>query len=151
METEKRIGDFRVNRKVAWGISFPQRLHTRFSIRKAPGDPFGASFLHSDVVEGGTLQLELFHTLQQACQGHGILIAEPPIRYRWRPLFALLPVEPAVGFDDDRLDLTQKARVTPCDFGEVLASHPGQQAPEAVGSLYEAAPSLIRRRRCEVD
>jgi len=44
METEKRIGDFRVNRKVAWGISFPQRLHTRFSIRKAPGDPFGASF-----------------------------------------------------------------------------------------------------------
>jgi len=28
METEKRIGDFRVNRKVSWGITFPQNLHT---------------------------------------------------------------------------------------------------------------------------
>jgi hypothetical protein len=36
METEKRIGDFRVNRKVSWGITFPQKLHTGSSIQKAP-------------------------------------------------------------------------------------------------------------------
>jgi hypothetical protein len=36
METEKRIGDFRVNRKVAWGMCFPQALHTRIFNSKSP-------------------------------------------------------------------------------------------------------------------
>src|SRR5579859_266253 len=140
METEKRIGDFRVNRKVAWGISFPQRLHTRFSVRKASGDPFGASFLHSVTIEGSALQLELFHTLQEALHRHGILVSKPAICDRPRPCSARLLVEPLVGFDHDRLDLAEKARFTRGEVGEVLLRHPGQEPLQPGGGFYETAP-----------
>ena len=47
METEKRIGDFRVNRKVSWGITFPQNLHTGLLIRIAQFCRLCAGFVHS--------------------------------------------------------------------------------------------------------
>ena len=34
METEKRIGDFRVNRKVAWGIVLHKRSTAAFQIER---------------------------------------------------------------------------------------------------------------------
>jgi hypothetical protein len=51
METEKRIGDFRVNRKVSWGITFPQNLHTASLIQISPFWGPGAGFVHSLCVE----------------------------------------------------------------------------------------------------
>jgi hypothetical protein len=44
METEKRIGDFRVNRKVSWGITFPQSIHNPFQIKKPFLDAFTQAF-----------------------------------------------------------------------------------------------------------
>src|SRR5437868_11186206 len=104
METEKRIGDFRVNRKVAWGITFPQRLHTRASIRKAPLDGFRAGLVHSGGVERSALPSEPFHTLRQALHGHRIFVAEPVVGDRTRPPLSLRLVVPAVAVQHDPLD-----------------------------------------------
>src|SRR6266581_7762708 len=136
METEKRIGDFRVYRKVSWGITFPQRLHTRASIRKAPPNGFRAGFVHSVGVERSTLPSERFHTLGQALHGHRILVVEPPVRDGTRPSFSLPFEVPAVAVEDDRLDLLEQARIAAGDLRERPRGHPGQEPGQPVGRLY---------------
>src|SRR5207249_10159473 len=78
METEKRIGDFRVNRKVSWGITFPQNLHTGGSVRKPPFAGLCASFVHSPGVEICTLCPQPPDAVRQPRYRLGILVAKPP-------------------------------------------------------------------------
>src|SRR5206468_9912396 len=81
METEKRIGDFRVNRKVSWGITFPQNLHTAGSVRKPPFAGLCASFVHSPAVEICTLCPHPPDAVRQPRHRPGILVANPPIAF----------------------------------------------------------------------
>src|SRR6266702_936400 len=136
METEKRIGDFRVYRKVSWGFTFPQRLHTRASIRKAPPDGFRASFVHSGGVERSTLPSERFHTLGQALQGHRILVVEPAVGDGTRPSFSLPFEVPAVAVEDDSLDRLEQAGIPAGDLRERPRGHPGQEPGQPVGRRY---------------
>src|SRR5690348_9167997 len=105
METEKRIGDFRVNRKVSWGITLPQNLHTGSLIQISPfwGPPAG--FVHSLGVEFGTPPAQLPDPVGQPRHGIGVLVAKPAIRQRRGPRPALRRSEPVVRVDHDPFHL----------------------------------------------
>ena len=79
METEKRIGDFRVNRKVSWGITFPQNLHTGLLIRIAQFCRLCAGFVHSLGVEFCPLSSQPPDAFRESCDRVGILVAKPAI------------------------------------------------------------------------
>src|SRR5487761_27003 len=108
METEKRIGDFRVNRKVAWSIFSTTPAHPP-SIRKAVFCGILADFIHSIGVDLRSPHSEFFQAVPKPRHGHRILKAKPPVRHRLRPRAPLAFVEPAMGFDHDLLRLAQKA------------------------------------------
>ena len=137
METEKRIGNFRVNRKVAWVMCFPQPLHSLFSIQKALLRRLYASFLHSVGVEFRTPPPEPPGAFRQALHGRRIFVPQPPVGSGPRPLAALLLVQPPVAFDDDLLDLAKQPAVD--QKFKVLAVHPGQQALEPRSPVYAPA------------
>src|SRR5712692_8714288 len=101
METEKRIGDFRVNRKVTWGITFPQNLHTGCLIQISPFWGSGAGFVHSFGVECRTPFPQPPDPLGQSLHGRRVLVAKPAVGGGWRPGLALRLVEPAVTVEDD--------------------------------------------------
>src|SRR5215467_7281430 len=101
METEKRIGDFRVNRKVSWGITFPQNLHTGGLIQKPPLASLCAGFVHSLRVErrpADHQQVEPFGELRNRVR---ILVTEPAISLRTRAA----RMNRQVGLDDDLFDV----------------------------------------------
>src|SRR5450756_1270017 len=126
METEKRIGHFRVNRKVAWVMCFPQPLHSPTSDQKALLRGFRAGFLHSIGVEVNTPPAQPLDAVRKAGDGRRVLVAKPAVGDRARPSQALGFVEGVVAFDDDLLDLAQQAGLD--EIVEVLAGHPGQEA-----------------------
>src|ERR1700692_2794226 len=108
METEKRIGDFRVNRKVAWSIFSTTPAHPP-SIRKAVFSGILADFVHSTGVDLRSPLSELFQAILKPRHRARILKSEPPVRPRLRPREALALVEPAMAFDHDLFHLAQKA------------------------------------------
>src|SRR5207245_7942353 len=101
METEKRIGDFRVNRKVSWGITFPQNLHTAYLIQNAPLARLCAGFVHSPGVEVRTLFPQPPDTLGQAGDRGRILVAQPPVSSRPGPRLGRPCMDGTVRVDDD--------------------------------------------------
>src|SRR5712691_10343692 len=105
METEKRIGDFRVNRKVSWGITFPQNLHTRGLIQKPSFRGLCTGFVHSVGVETRTLLPQPPDPFRQPRHRSGILVAEPVVS-----VWARGPrMVRQVGLDDDLLHLLSEA------------------------------------------
>src|SRR5450759_901029 len=134
MESEKRIGHIRVNRKVAWVMCFPQPLHSPTSDQKALLRGFRAGFLHSIGVEVNTPPPKPLDAVRKAGDGRRVLVAKPAVRDRPRPRQALGFVEGAVAFDDDLLDLAQQAGLD--EILEVLAGHPGQEALQPSGGGY---------------
>src|SRR5881296_48511 len=84
METEKRIGEFRVNRKVSWGITYPQKLQTTGLDRKPPFGGLCAGFVHSPGVEICTPYPQPPEAVRQPCHRLGILVAKPPVGVRPR-------------------------------------------------------------------
>jgi hypothetical protein len=131
METEKRIGDFRVNRKVAWSIFFHNPCTPPPSIRKAVFHGILADFVHSIGVDIRSPPPELAHAVLEPCHRHRILEAKPPVRHSLGPVPALRLVQPAVAFNDYLFDLAKKAGLPLADRGEVLLGHPLEQAIEA--------------------
>jgi hypothetical protein len=107
METEKRIGDFRVNRKVAWSIFFHNPCTPPISIRKAVFRGILADFVHSIGVDFRSPPPELAHTVLKPGHRHRVLEPKPPVRLRLGPVPALPLVEPAMAFDDNLLDLAK--------------------------------------------
>src|SRR5438046_5400059 len=136
METEKRIGDFRVNRKVSWGITFPQRLHTRASIRKAPPGGLRAGFVHSGGVERSALAREPLNPLRQALYGHRILVVEPAVGDRARPSFPLAFIVTAVAVEHYSLDLLEEARIPGGDPRARPRRRPRHDPEQPVGRPY---------------
>jgi hypothetical protein len=121
METEKRIGDFRVNRKVSWGISFPQKVHTALSVQKPQRTSLCAGFVHSLGVETRAHPGEPSHTLDQARDRVWILVPQPAIGVR--PRGAWMDVQ--VGPDDDLLDILQQPALE-----QALEGRGGQRGEE---------------------
>src|SRR5882762_2769859 len=126
METEKRIGNFRVNRKVAWSI-FSTTAAQPASIRKAAFCSILADFVHSVRFNVCAPPPELFQAVPKPSHWQRILKAKPAVRDRLRPGPTLGLVEQAVAFDDHILDLAEKARLSGVDVREVLLHHPIEQ------------------------
>src|ERR1700751_4541679 len=84
METEKRIGDFRVNRKVSWGITFPQNLHTGLLIRIAQFCRLCAGFVHSLRFKSRPLPPQPPDAVRKTRDRVRVLVAKPAIRLRSR-------------------------------------------------------------------
>src|SRR6266550_9101736 len=101
METEKRIGHFRVNRKVSWGITFPQNLHTVRLIQIRPFWGLGAGFVHSLGIEYRTPFPELPDPFRKPLHRRRVLVAKPAVGGGRGPRFAPAFVLPAVSVDDD--------------------------------------------------
>ena len=101
METEKRIGHFRVNRKVSWGITFPQNLHTVRLIQIRPFWGLGAGFVHSLGIECRTPFPKLPDPLRKPRHRRRVLVAKPAVGGGRGPGFAPGFVQPAVSVDDD--------------------------------------------------
>src|ERR1700704_658219 len=104
METEKRIGDFRVNRKVAWSTFSTTPAHPA-SIRKAAFCGILADFVHSIGVDLRSPPPQPFQAVLKSGHRHRILESQPPVRDRFGPLAPLACIELPVTFDDDLLDL----------------------------------------------
>jgi hypothetical protein len=134
METEKRIGDFRVNRKVAWSTFFHNRCTPPPSIRKAVFYGILADFVHSIGVDVRTPPPELFQAVLKPGHRHRVLETKPPVCHRLGPVPALHLVEPAVAFDDYLFDLANQAGLPLADRGKVLLGHPLEQAIEVGAS-----------------
>src|SRR5258708_6235224 len=100
METEKRIGNFRVNRKVAWSNFFHNPCTPPPSIRKAVFHGILADFVHSFRVDFRSPPPELFQAVLKSGHRHRVLEAKPPVSLGPGPVPALPLVEPAVAFDD---------------------------------------------------
>jgi hypothetical protein len=130
METEKRIGDFRVNRKVAWSIFSTTPAHPA-SIQKAAFSGILADFVHSIGVDLRSPPPQPFQAVLKSGHRHRILESQPPVYDRLGPLAALGLIEPPVASDDDLLDLAQKAGLPGADGGEVLLRKPLEQPVEA--------------------
>src|ERR1700694_3292792 len=128
METEKRIGDFRVNRKVAWGIFFHNPCTTRPSIRKAAFCGILANFVHSIGVECRSPPPEPFHAVQEPGQRHWVLKSEPVVCDGLGPHLTLLLVQAAMALDHYLLDRAWEARLAGSDSSEILHGHPSKQA-----------------------
>jgi hypothetical protein len=131
METEKRIGDFRVNRKVAWGIFFHSPCTPPPSIRKAVFFGLPTDFLHSVRVESPTFPHKLPDALLEACNWLWILETQPSVCNRLGPGPAFLFIKQSVAFDHYLLGLAQQARLAGAHPREILPSHPLEQALEA--------------------
>jgi hypothetical protein len=118
-------------------MCFPQALHTLISIQKAPLRGFHAGFVHSVRVELNTSPPQPSGAVYEACNGHRILVAKPPVCDGSRPLLPGRQIEPAVAFDDDLLDLAEQAGFH--QLREVLAGHPGEKTLQAGSWVYSAA------------
>jgi len=128
METEKRIGDFRVNRKVSWGISFPQKVHTGLSVQKPQRASLCAGFVHSLGVEARVHPRQPFRSVDQARHRVGILVAEPAVGVG--PGRAGMELK--VGADDDLLDVLEQSAL------EQALERRGGQGGEELGQATGA-------------
>src|SRR5487761_851829 len=108
METEKRIGDFRGNRKVAWSIFSTTPAHPH-SIRKAEFYGILADFVHSIGVDPRSAPAKLPQAVLKPGHRHRILEAQPPVRDWLGPVAALAVIKTVVAFDHDLFDLAQNA------------------------------------------
>jgi len=131
METEKRIGDFRVNRKVAWSILFHNPCTAPPSIRKAVFHGILADFVHSIGVDLRSPPPELFQAVPEPGHRHRVLESKPSVRDGLGPAPALPLIEVAVARDDYLFDLANQAGLPLADRGEVLPGHPLEHAIEA--------------------
>ena|SRR5215469_13764568 len=79
METEKRIGDFRVNRKVSWGITFPQQLHNWGLVQNPKLRSLCPGFVHSFSIELRPRFAQPPDPIQEALDRLRVLVMEPVV------------------------------------------------------------------------